>query len=434
MPPFSEKALCGFFRGDAHIEAPDSASAGPARNIRAPGRKREVDMREVLGWIVFMLLGGAVTCGRVEAEPVAIDGVIEAQMRDAGLVGLAAAVIIDGKVVWTRGYGFADRQSARRFTPDTVMNIGSISKVFTGVALMQAVEDGRLSLDVNVSSYLPFKVAHPAFPDQPITLRQLALHTSGISDRWEAYQRVYHWGGDSPVALGDFLRGYFTPGGTDYSAENFLAHAPGTHREYSNIGAALAGYIVERAVGQKLDVYTRKRIFAPLEMQRSGWLLSQIPRGAHATLYVAPDGWAVPIPPYGLTTYPDGGVRTSVADLSKFFIALLNGGAHGGARILTASSAAEMLRAHYTRENKPGGANLERMNAGFFWKYLGDVMGHGGSDPGVKTQMYAKVSKDVGVIWFCNTSLSEANGKAFDAIDAALMKYAEELKGAALPD
>ena len=82
-------------------------------------------------------------------------------MDEAGIVGLGAAIIVDKKVVWMKGYGFADKARAVPFTPDTVMNIGSISKTFTGVAMMRAVQEGKLSLDEDINSYLPFKVVNP---------------------------------------------------------------------------------------------------------------------------------------------------------------------------------------------------------------------------------------------------------------------------------
>ena len=87
-------------------------------------------------------------------------------MDEAGIVGLGAAIIVDKKVVWMKGYGFADRARAVPFTPDTVMNIGSISKTFTGVALMHAVQEGKLSLDEDINAYLPFKVVNPHYPNE----------------------------------------------------------------------------------------------------------------------------------------------------------------------------------------------------------------------------------------------------------------------------
>lgn len=362
-----------------------------------------------------------------------IDHIIETRMHEAGLVGLGAAILIDKKLAWSRGYGFADRQAGVPFTTDTVMNIASISKTFTGAALMQAVQDGTLSLDEDINAYLPFQVVNPAFPEARITLRHLATHTSGITDRWEVYQRGYHWGGDAPQPLGEFLQGYLVAGGKDYTKDNFLPHRPGTHREYSNIAAGLAGYIVELSVGQPLNAYTRQRIFTPLGMQHSSWFLSEVAPGTLSTLYVGQDGFSIPIPPYGLVTYPDGGVRTSVSDLSRFFGALLNGGEHAGTRILDASSTAEMLRFQYTEANKPGNVVLGEKNSGIFWSTKFDVtyIGHSGSDPGVRADMLSTLDKNVAVVLMVNTSVSDKDAAVYTALLDDLWTYAESLRQAA---
>lgn len=378
--------------------------------------------------VAALLLSGPVMAAH-QTGP-SIDAAIEQRMSDVGMVGLGAAIIVNKKVVWTKGYGFADKQRAVPFTPNTVMNIGSISKTFTGAALMRAVQEGKLSLDEDINRYLPFKVSNPFFPNERITLRQLATHTSSITDRWAVYETTYHYGGDSPEPLGEFLKGYFTSNGKYYSKENFLNSKPGTHREYSNVAAGLAGYIVELAVGEKLNVYTKRHIFGPLKMNDTGWLLSEIPPERHSKLYVSQGGISVPIQLYGLTTYPDGGVRTSVADLSKFFVALLDEGQYEGTRILEKQTAAKMLEFQYTESNKPENVSLKEKNCGIFWESKFNVtrMGHGGSDPGVKTEMLSNLTKDVAVIVFTNTSLCDQDQKAYVAIFEEVWKYAERLK------
>lgn len=203
-------------------------------------------------------------------------------------------------------------------------------------------------------------------------------------------------------------------------------------REYSNIAAGLAGYIVEIVAGEKLNVYTRRHIFAPLKMDNTGWFLSEIAPANHSKLYVA-QGLAIPIQLYGETTYPDGGVRTSVADLSKFFIALLSEGEYEGARILGKPSVEEMLRFQYTASSKPGNVNLageDSVNSGIFWGTKFDVtrIGHNGSDPGIRTMMLSDLSKEVGVILFTNTSLCDQEMKAYFAVFDGLWKYAVTLK------
>jgi CubicO group peptidase (beta-lactamase class C family) len=359
-----------------------------------------------------------------------LDAYVIAQMDEAGIVGLGAAILVDGKIVWSKGYGYADRAQRLPFTPDTVMNIGSISKTATGVALMRAVQEGRLSLDANVNDYLPFKVVNPRFPQARITLRQLATHTSSITDRWPVYRETYHFGGEPHPALGDFLRAYFVPGGKSYAADNFLDVKPGSHREYSNIGAALAGYVVERATGESLSSYMRRTVFEPLGMRNTAWSLEDVDPGRHSMLYVGQFGLAVPIPRYTLTTYPDSGLRTSVADLSRMFAALLDDGSYEGVRILDAATAKEMLRYQYTTTAKPDNVELNEKNSGIFWqtKFNTRYIGHGGSDPGVSAEMLASPAKDVGVVLFANTSLTGEESVAQVNILKALFERAEAMK------
>ena len=362
----------------------------------------------------------------------AIDGTVEQRMRQGRLVGLGAAIVVNNEIAWMKGYGFADKERAIPFTPDTVMNIGSISKTFTGAALMRAVQEGKVSLDQDINSYLPFKVVNPNFPGEHITLRQLATHTSGITDRQDVYEATYHFGGAEPEPLGRFLQEYFVRDGKHYSKDNFLEAKPGAQREYSNIGAGLAGYVVERAVGEKLNTYTKRHIFAPLGMVNSGWHLSEIDPAKHARLYVA-QGLRIPIPLYEGTTYPDGGVRTSVSDLAKFFLALLNRGEYKGVRILQQKWAEEMLRFQYTDANKPGNVNIrgeDSVNSGIFWatKYDTTRIGHNGSDPGVRTMMLADPNREVGVILFTNTSVPDEESAPFFDIFDTLWVQAAKLK------
>ncbi len=383
-----------------------------------------------------VLAGPATARGGVQpasTQPaVSIDRAIEQRMQGAKIVGLGAAIIVNRKLVWTKGYGFADKEHALPFTDSTIMNIGSISKTITGAALMRAVQDGKLSLDEDVNKYLPFKVTNPAFPNEPITLRQLATHTSSITDRSSVYAGSYHFGLDSPEPMGDFLQGYFALNGKNYSKENFLNSKPGTHREYSNIAAGLVGYIVELAVGETFNRYTKRTIFSPLKMDSTGWLMAEVDLAKHSNLYIA-QGLALPIQLYGLSTFPDGGLRTSVRDLSRFFIALLNDGACDGGRILAKESVDEMLRFQFTAANKPDNVTLSgegSLNSGIFWATKDALtrIGHNGADPGLVTMMLADVEKQIGVILFVNTAVRPEDGEAYRAIFDELWKLGVYLK------
>ncbi len=359
-----------------------------------------------------------------------IDSFIVNKMNKAGIVGIGASIIIDKKVVWTNGYGYADKATKAPFTPFTVMNIASIAKTFTGVCIMKAVEEGLVSLDEDINNYLPFKVINPNFSNEKITLRHLATHTSGITDRHPLYpDSTLFYGGSMPEKLGEFLKKYFLESGKHYSKDNFLNAKPGTNREYCNIGAALAGYIIEIKTGKTLNEYAKKYIFKPLKMVNSGWALNEIDITKHSKLYRKNGDTIEQIQFYESTTYPDGGVITSVNELSKFFISLLNEGKYNETRILKKETIKEMLRFQYTESNKPENVKLNKINQGIFWatKLGATRIGHNGSDFGVRTFMLSDLNKEFAVIVFFNTEMNEDDGKYFDIYEE-LYKYAKELK------
>lgn len=364
-----------------------------------------------------------------------IDSIISQKMKENGIVGVGAAIIINRIPVWKKGYGFADKENRIPFTTATVMNIASVTKTMTGACIMKAVEQGKLSLDEDINNYLPFKIHNPYCPDERITLRNLATHTSGLSDRYPFYtDSVYFNDKDSPEALGDFLRNYYVPGGKHYSKENFLDHKPGRFREYSNIATALAGYIVEERTGKKLDEYSRQYILRPLKMKHTSWFLADINPGDHTKLYAKQDDGTIhQIPFYGLTTYPDGGVHTNVEDLTSFFICLLNDGKFNHKQVLSKAAAQEMLRFQFNDGDKPENVNPAQLNSGIFWatKMGGKRIGHNGSDPGVRTFMLSDLERKIAVILFFNTSLTEKEEAVFFDIYSELYKYGIKIRDSA---
>ncbi len=358
-----------------------------------------------------------------------LDSLITKKMDESGIVGLGAAVFVNKELVWMKGFGYADRENKTPFTINTIMNVASISKTFVGVSIMQAVEDGLVSLDEDINTYLPFKIVNPYFPNEKITLRNLATHTSSLADDYEVYNKSYHYGNEIPEDLGSFLKNYYTPNGKHYSNKNFLNKKPGIYRDYSNIACGLAGYIIEIRTGKKINEYTKQTIFNPLKMSNTGWFLSEIDMDNHSKQYEKQGDTINNIPLFKLTDYPAGGVRTSVSELSRFFKALINDGQYNGVRILKEERMKEMLEFQFTESNKPENINLKEpnKNSGIFWATKRDVtlIGHGGTDDGVKTEMFCNLSKDIGVILFSNTGRISVTD-----IFNELWKYGELIRNA----
>jgi CubicO group peptidase (beta-lactamase class C family) len=385
----------------------------------------------VLQCVVITFYSQMALCQNKSQQEAKVDEYITNTMNKSGIVGIGAAVIVNKKLVWTKGYGYADRNTKTPFTPNTIMNVASIAKTFTGVCIMKAVEEGKLSLDEDINKYLPFKVINPNFPNEKITLRHLTTHTSSLTDRNPFYgDSTVFYGGKKPEPLGEFLKNYFTPTGKHYSQDNFLKSKPGQTRDYSNVGAGLAGYIVELVTGKHLKENGTQFIFNPLKMKSTAWALADIDTNRHTKLYDKKGGKVSQIGWYDGTTYPDGGIRTTVNDLSKFFIAMLSDGKYKNTRILKEETAQEMVRFQHNETNKPDNVNINKLNQGIFWatKLGATKIGHNGSDPGVRTFMLSDLNKEIGVIIFFNTSLLESEEGIYFDIYEQLYKFGQSIK------
>ena len=337
---------------------------------------------------------------------------INREISESKIAGMGIAIITNDSILVTKGYGYADIQNKVPFTHNTVINIASISKTFISIAIMHAVENNLLDLDNNVNDILPFKLMNPYSPDRFITLRHLMSHTSGIQDDYTIYYGSYCYDGDSPTSLGEFLADYLSPLGENYSKNNFTNTKPGGKFNYSNIGAGLAGYIVEIATGKQLNVFTREIIFKPLDMENTCWFLSEMDIAKHSKLYETRKfikGWKE-IPIYGLTTYPDGGVRTTINDLSNYLLCIMNNGSFKGNSIIQKSRVLEMLTPDFS------GSYAK------FWQ-AGKRIGHGGGDPGVSTRMYFDPGKKLGIIIFINTGSYDN----FEELEDKVYEYGSSL-------
>ncbi|TPE62970.1 beta-lactamase family protein [Sandaracinobacter neustonicus] len=337
------------------------------------------------------------------------DSFVAALMEEGAIPGMAIAVVKDREIVHLRGYGFADVSSRTPMTPDTPMNIASISKPILGIVLLQLYDKGLLDLDADINPLLPFSVKNPHASGEPISIRQLATHTSGIADYYDTAD--YQPGADSPTKLNDYLRGLLSPEGARYAdGAHYLDAKPGTLREYSNPGAGVAGAVAEAAGGAPLAALAKANVFEPLGMANSSWLIDDYPAGKLATRYevsqclpytdvcassVEPklnfligklfrpteaDRGLSAYPQFGNPNYPDGGVNSSARDLALLAQSLLAQGKTGSGALLSRASFEEMLKLQLP----PDIDDRQR----FFWRDRDGLTGHSGSDKGVYTSFY----------------------------------------------
>lgn len=333
-----------------------------------------------------------------------LDRELAALQAGSHVPGFCVVMFDADHMIYEKGFGFADLAARRPYNVTTVQPIGSISKTLIGMALMKGVERGWFGLDDDINAILPFPVRNPAFPDRPITLRQLATHTSGIVDRETVYAGGYVPGERNPLRIDAFLKSYFSKDGKTYSKRNFAATAPGSTYAYSNIGATLAAYAVEVKAGESYADFTRKTFLQPLGMTSSGWIDAETGPD-HAILYGEK---LKPYPLYTLATYPDGGLRTSCTDLARLVTAVLKGRA-GEDGVLKASEIAALLKPEFAAGKMPAGLSVKEPNQGIFWQYRHEgTIGHFGGDPGVTTFMGIDPKTNIGRIVLANVGGEEA--------------------------
>jgi len=284
-------------------------------------------------------------------------------------------------------------------------------------------------LDQNINQVLSlagWKINHLHFPNTTITFRHLLDHESGIRDNWDSLSLWYH-PGDPTLSLGDALHGYLAdPHSIYYHSGNWFHIPPGQVWKYSHIGASLMAYLIEILVGEKFSEYTEKHIFRPLEMWNTHWFYEDykenISRCAFPHVYNVELSIYRTLSHYGFADYPDGGLKTTVADFWTFIQMLLNGGTwrpharergeqRRERRILTPQSVNLML------ELKPMQGEFDRQTYGLWRLWSGrTVVGHDGGERGWRAIVgFDPVTKD-GLIWFsnawprCNCMISLAQG------------------------
>lgn len=366
---------------------------------------------KILKWIGITLLAAVLLIAVIFlfntdlSNPDDIQTFLDNKLNKLGITGASAVFIENGEIIQNYQYGYADLENNISVSDETTFQIASISKTVTGTAIMQLYEQGYFDLDDDINNYLPFPIRHPAFPDTPITFRMLLTHTSGIDNNWEVYDSLYtieNGGGDSPVTLEEFSRGFFIPGGLYYDAQlNFTETGPGETFQYSNTGYALLGYLVEEISGEPFPAFCKTHIFDPLDMPNTTWLLSDTDISQLAIPYENEEA----LPYYSFATYPDGTLKTTPEEYSHLMIAMMNNGKYNGNQILQPETVMEMLTP-IARENMQAltwdyGVSDEL----FMGKYNnGNIVGHTGGDPGIFTiAMFNKENK-TGVVIFMNES------------------------------
>ena len=354
-----------------------------------------------------------------------LDVELTESFNKSNIPGLYVMMLDRHGILYQKGLGYADIKNQKPFTAETIENIGSVSKTFIAIALMKAIELGYFTLETDINDILPFKIVNPNFPSDAIKVKHLGTHTSSILDVDSIYHKSYRFirtdttnnkvvaflnelgynGGLQDSTLATFLKSYLNRKGHLYSNHNFDNSKPGNRYVYSNIASALAAYLIEIKSGLSFSDFTQKNILKPLKMNRSTWFLNEVTIGDHAIPYFSKE---MAFPFYSLTTYPDGGLRTSAADLGKFISEMMNG-VNGQSHLLKKESFEKMITPNFSSKNAPDNLNLAIRNKGIFWNlYTTGYIGHDGDDPGVSANLL--FNENIGIIFMANIYLDDRSG------------------------
>lgn len=360
---------------------------------------------------------------------------IEKEMKRSKMPSLAAVVVKGNEVVWSSAFGEADsfaNPTVKASVTDTSYLAASISKTVMSVTLMKLYDEGEFDLDDDINDYLKnvqnkkFTIKNPWFQDEPITFRMLLTHTSSISDNvWSGIplKDAYTRGEDPTVSLRDFCWEYFNPQGKYYKRnKTYLKKRPGTKYSYSNMGAALAGYMVEVISGQDFAEYSANNLLQPLGMSdnTANWRLEPLDSNVLAMPSIWKKKKLMQFCHYTFPDYPDGGLRLSAMDLALFMKAFMN----YDESMLDSSTISEMMKVQ-TLQGVVG------KDQGLIWYYKQlkgrRLIGHNGAEMGINTEMFFDPQTQVGVVMLSNGDADYRKLEiSFDKIQDRLFKEFEK--------
>ncbi|WP_278236768.1 serine hydrolase domain-containing protein [Isoptericola sp. AK164] len=304
-----------------------------------------------------------------------LDAEVEAIRHRRAAVGIALGMVEDGVTTQVATSGLADLATGSTVSADTAFRVASITKTFTGVAVMQLVERGLVDLDAPANDYLRgYRLEPPAPTDRPVTVRQLLTHTAGLPETLSLRHAVRPDFGESTPAdvPAPSLRDYY--GGVLHGVAE-----PGTRFCYTNHGPATLGQIVEDITGAPLADHLAVHVFAPWGMTSTDLDQSRPGDPRRATGYRLTARGPRPVPVTNMATVGAAAAWSTPVDMLRYAEALVGGGANRHGRALAPTTVADMVAPHYQPDPRIPGMGLA-----FFRGRLGDhpTAEHQGIIPG----------------------------------------------------
>ncbi len=305
-----------------------------------------------------------------------LEAFIFEKMSKTHLPGLSLALIENGKLAYSRGFCFRNLEYGLRATPKTLYGIGSVTKSFTALSVMQLAERGKLDLDEPINKYIKLNLESRG---EPVKIWHLLCHVSGIPALAYAEALIRYMTGAGgkwvPIANSEDLRIFMR------EANEWAFSKPGERWFYLNEGYVILGHIVEKVSGVSYDRYVKENILGPLRMNRSFFHKEDVEADADvATPYIITrDGEPIEsVHPYGI--YADGGLISNVCDLSQYIIMYLNRGMCGGQTLVSPNSIEEMEKPRVKLPLQVFGGEAYGYGLSITPNFFGyKMVGHGGS-------------------------------------------------------
>lgn len=342
-----------------------------------------------------------------------IDAYIQARMQAASIPGLALGVVYGDQVVYLHGYGVAG-PDGRAVTAQTPFILGSTSKSFTALAIMQLVEAGKINLDAPVTTYLPWFRTRDVAASAQITVRHLLNQNSGLPT-YEGRKGLAD-NDQSNMALENGVRAL---------SSVQLSQPPGHGYEYANENYDILGLIVQTVSGKSYEDYVRSAIFAPLQMSHSAAALvdpaaKDLAMGYRHWLF-----WPIPFAaPYPRRTTPSGFLISSAEDMTHYLIAQLNGGRYGNHQLLSPQGMATL--------HTPGAKTSPLSAYGMGWVVEGQpgstTIWHNGDVSNFHSNLLLLPDQHIGIVILINASSAYNNA----ALNLPIEGVAAILRGESL--
>ncbi|UTX50136.1 serine hydrolase [Chryseobacterium sp. MA9] len=310
--------------------------------------------------------------------------------KNNNVPGVAIAVIQNGKIVWTQCIGFADKESQKPVTTETIFNVGSVSKMVSAWGLMQLTEKGLVNLDDPVNEYLTrWKLPVSQYDVSKVTLRRILSHTAGLS--------VHGYGGSEQgtklLSLEESLSGKTKRNGESVR----LISEPGTQWEYSGGGYTLAQLMLEERTKEKFSDYMKKNVFNPLGLNHTTYEWTEEMMKNSATAY---DASGKPIKNRIFTEQAAAGLQTTVLDLAHFAELSLNYKQNELNKVLKPATVQLM--------EKPVLPFSDKGKSGLGYRFMNyeglETVGHTGENEGWSAGLFMHLPTKSSIVILCNGS------------------------------